>query len=364
MLTRSPLLAAGALALAANLPAAAQENVQLYGRLNVALEALRSSGSGDSVQRVSNNRSVLGVRGSEDLGGGWQALFQVEGTLSPDTGAGSLAARDTRVGIAGPWGTLFAGNWTLPYNSATSALDPFYPTTAGYMSLMGNGAGATENNTSNAYSFDRRQQNSVHYWTPQWQGWSLRVARGMGEERPANGAHPALTSAALLYDGDALYASLAQEEHHDYQGRGLSDRGSKLAIAWRVDSATQLAVALESLRYETATGALRRRTAYVSATRQFGRHGLRVGLAHAQSATGNSPETIGTVRAGTGTGATHATIGYDYQLSKRSSLYAYYTRLANGHNGIAGFAINSIGRETGTAGATLSGVALGIKHNF
>ena len=87
--------AAGALALAAALPATAQENVQLYGRLNVALEALRSSGSGDSVQRLSNNRSVLGVRGSEDLGGGWQALFQVEGTLSPDTGAGSIA--DARV---------------------------------------------------------------------------------------------------------------------------------------------------------------------------------------------------------------------------------------------------------------------------
>ncbi|PHV28135.1 porin [Janthinobacterium sp. BJB426] len=364
MLTRLPLLAAGALALAANLPAAAQENVQLYGRLNVALEALHSSGSGDKVQRVTNNRSVLGFRGSEDLGGGWQALFQVEGTLAPDTGAGSIAARDTRAGIAGPWGTLFAGNWTLPYNSATSALDPFYPTTAGYMSLMGNGAGATESNTSNAYSFDRRQQNSVHYWTPQWRGWSLRVARGMAEERPANGAHPALMSAALLYDGGSLYASLAQEEHHDYQGRGLSDRGSKLALAWRIDSATQLAVALESLRYATATGELRRRTVYVSATRQFGRHGLRFGLAHAQSATGSALETIGTVRAGSGTGATHATAGYDYQLSKRSSLYAYYTLLANGRNGIADFAINSLGRDAETKGATLSGVALGIKHNF
>ncbi|KKO61546.1 Outer membrane porin protein 32 precursor [Janthinobacterium sp. KBS0711] len=363
-MTRVFSCAAGALALAAALPAAAQENVQLYGRLNVALEALHTSGSGDSVRRVSNNRSVLGVRGSEDLGGGWQALFQVEGTLSPDTGAGSIAARDTRVGIAGPWGTLFAGNWTLPYNSATSALDPFYPTTAGYMSLMGNGAGATENNTSNAYSFDRRQQNSVHYWTPQWQGWSLRVARGMAEERPASGAHPSLTSAALLYDGGALYATVAHEEHRDYQGRGLSDRGSKLAIAWRVDSATQLAAALESLRYATATGELRRRTAYVSATRQFGRHGLRFGLAHAQSATGSALETIGTVHAGAGTGATHATIGYDYQLSKRSSLFAYYTRLANGRNGIADFAINSLGRDGETQGATLSGVALGIKHNF
>ncbi|OFA07956.1 outer membrane porin protein 32 precursor [Janthinobacterium sp. HH107] len=356
--------AAGALALAAALPSQAQENVQLYGRLNVALEALHSSGSGDSVQRVSNNRSVLGFRGSEDLGGGWQALFQVEGTLAPDSGAGSLAARDTRVGIAGPWGTLFGGNWTLPYNSATSALDPFYPTTAGYMSLMGNGSASNDSNTSNTYSFDRRQQNSLHYWSPPWQGWSLRVARGMGKERPASGAHPALTSAALIYDGGALYATLAQEDHHDYQGRGLTDRGSKLAIAWRIDSATQLAVAVESLRYATPTGELRRRTAYFSATRQFGPHDLRFGLAHAQSASGGALETIGTVRAGTGTGATHATAGYDYQLSKRSSLYAYYTRLANGSNGVADFAINSLGRDTGAAGATLSGVALGVRHNF
>ena len=356
--------AAGALALAAALPSQAQENVQLYGRLNVALETLHSSGSGDSVQRVSNNRSVLGFRGSEDLGGGWQALFQVEGTLAPDTGAGAIAARDTRVGIQGPWGTLFAGNWTLPYNSATSALDPFYPTTAGYMSLMGNGSASNDSNTSNTYSFDRRQQNSVHYWTPQWQGWSLRVARGMGEERPASGAHPSLLSAALLYEGGALYATLAHEAHRDYQGRGLEDHGSKLALAWKIDSATQLAAVVESLRYATATGALRRRTAYVSATRQFGRHGLRFGLAHAQSATGSAQETIGTVRAGHGTGATHATIGYDYQLSKRSSLYAYYTRLANGRNGIADFTINSLGREAETAGATLSGVVLGIRHNF
>jgi len=356
--------AAGALALLAALPTQAQENVQLYGRLNVALEALHSSGSGDSVQRVSNNRSVLGFRGSEDLGGSWQALFQVEGTLAPDTGAGSLAARDTRVGVQGPWGTLFGGNWTLPYNSATSMLDPFYPTTAGYMSLMGNGSASNDSNTSNTYSFDRRQQNSVHYWTPQWQGWSLRVARGMGEERPASGAHPALTSAALIYDGGALYATLAQEDHHDYQGRGLTDRGSKLAIAWRIDSATQLAVAVESLRYATATGELHRRTSYFSATRQFGRHGLRFGLAHAQSASGSALESIGTVRAGADTGATHATAGYDYQLSKRSSLYAYYTHLANGRNGIADFAINSLGRDTGVAGATLSGVALGLRHNF
>ena len=124
--------------------------MQLYGRLNLAVEALHHSGSGDGVQRASNNRSILGFRGSENLGGGWLALFQVEGTL-------------------------FASSCLLPYSSPTSQLTPFSPTTAGYMSLMANSAGATESNTSNTYSFDRRQQNSGHYWTPPWQGWSLRA---------------------------------------------------------------------------------------------------------------------------------------------------------------------------------------------
>lgn len=355
---------AGAMALGVELPVQA-ENVQLYGRLNTAVELLHSTANGENVQRLSNNRSVLGFRGTENLGGGWQALFQVEGTLALDTGAGGIAARDTRVGLAGPYGTLFAGNWNTPYNTASSALDPFYPTTAGYMSLMGNGAAPNESNTSNTSSFDRRQQNSVHYWTPTFAGWSLRVARGMGEERPASGARPYLMSGSLQYDQGALYGALAHEVHHDYQGPGLTDQASKLALAWRVDSATQLAGVVETLRYETVTGKLRRNAAYVSATRQFGRHVLRLGVGHARSATGSSTATIGAVRAGSGTGATHATVGYDYQLSKRSSVYAYYTRLANERNGIVDFAINRLNATTpGQPGATLSGLALGMRHNF
>jgi hypothetical protein len=122
--------------------AAAEEgSVQIYGRLNLALERVEQRGAGTngrkSELRESNPRSVLGFRGSETLGGTLHLIFQVEGTLAPDTGTGAIAARDTRVGFEGSWGALFAGNWTSPYNSATSALDPFYPSTAGYMSIMG-----------------------------------------------------------------------------------------------------------------------------------------------------------------------------------------------------------------------------------
>jgi hypothetical protein len=79
----SRYLAAGltlAAAYAPGLAIAQSEPVVLYGRLNVA--------------RESNDRSVIGFRGAGDLGDGVQALFQVEGTLAPDTGARSPAARD------------------------------------------------------------------------------------------------------------------------------------------------------------------------------------------------------------------------------------------------------------------------------
>lgn len=344
-----------ALLLAAGTVNAQDGAVQIYGRLNVALEHAQSS-SGPGLTRLANNRSVLGFRGGEDLGGGLTAIFQIEGTLSPDTGAGALAARDTRVGLAGTWGTLFAGHWTTAYNGATSGLDPFYPTTAGYMSIMGNGSAADADNVSDRSSFDRRQSNSVHYWSPSWHGLSLRVTHGLNEEKPANGAKPSLTSAAAIYERGPWYAVLAGERHHDYQGPGLNDTGAKAALAYQF-TRTRIAVVAERLKYAT----LARNAVYVSVSHQMGPHGIRIGIARAGDASGPAGTRIGFVRAGAGTGATHATLGYDYTLSRRSSLYAYTTRLDNRANGVYDFAINGLGS---TPGATLKAYVLGMRHNF
>ena len=46
-------------------------------------------------------------------------------------------------------------------------------------------------------------------------------------------------------------------------------------------------------------------------------------------------------------GASQWTLGYNYNLSKRTKLYAFYTRL-----------------DTDVAGADFSSVALGMRHNF
>lgn len=355
----------GALALGACAAGAqAQTNVQIYGRLNVSAEYVKASATADgprlSQQRISNNRSVLGFRGSEDLGGGVSAIFQVEGSLAPDTGAGELARRDTRVGLDGAYGTLFAGHWATAYNTSTASLDPFYPTTAGYMSIIGNGAAAAVDNVSNVYSFDRRQANSVHYWSRPWKGLGLRLTHGVAEERPANGAKPSLTSVAAIYEQGAWYATLAHERHRAYQGPGRNDSGTKLALARRFGD-TRVALLAERLEYETAAGGLDRNAFYVSVSHQVGAHGLRLGLARAGDGKGASGNRVGFVRGGADTGATHVTLGYDYTLSKRSSLYAYVTHLDNEANAAYDFAINSV--DAGH-GATLRGAAFGMRHAF
>ena len=346
--------------------ACAQSNVTVYGRLNTGLESLRSSDANASVARMSNYRSVLGFRGTEDLGGGLKAIFQIEGTLALDTGAGGLASRDTRVGLEGAAGTVFIGNWNLPYNTATASLDPFYPTTAGYMSIMGNGAGATVNNTSDTSSFDRRQQNSLHYWSPVWHGVQLRVARSAAEERPASGAKPYLNSGAVVYEQGGWYATGAFESHHEYQGPGSSDTGAKLGAAYTA-GATRVALVGEQLKYELPGGTLKRRAAYVSVTHQAGRHAFKFGIARAGDGKGSAPDgvQVGKVRKGADTGATHYTAGYDYLLSKRTTVFAFYTHLKNQRNASVDFAINGLGAAAGASpGATLKGVSLGLRHNF
>jgi predicted porin len=345
-------------------PVLAQDTaIQVYGRLNLGLEDVRQHGGTlDDLQatRLSNYRSVLGFRGSEDLGGGLHLLFQIEGAVSPDTGSGAIASRDTRVGLAGRWGTIFGGNWATPYTSATASLDPFYPTTAGYMSIMGNGSAPSASNVSDKTSFDRRQQNSLHYWSPTWHGWSLRLAHGLNEEAPAGGAKPSLSSGALLFEHARLYAAAAYERHHAYQGPGLDDYAAKLAAAYQV-SQTRLAAIVEKLHYETGSGHLDRMAYYLSVTQQIGFHRLQLGVAKANDGRGNAKEKLGFIQSGTHTGATQATLGYEYALSKRSSVFAFYARLRNEGHGVVDFAVN--GFDAGM-GSTLSATSLGIRHSF
>ncbi|MCE4554354.1 porin [Roseateles cellulosilyticus] len=353
-----------AFATAALLPMGCAADTLVYGRLNVALEAveLAHSLSRAALHRESNNRSVLGFQGAEDLGDGYRALFQIEGALAIDTGGGgSFSNRDTRVGLSAPWGQLFLGHWTTPYLQATSGFDPFYPTTAGYMALMGNGSASTTNHVIDRASFDRRQQNVVQYASPAGSSFSARLAYAANDgDRGPGGSRPDLWSAALSWDHGPLSFVLAHEIHRAYQGPGLNDSGTKVGWAgrwgdWRV------ATAIEQLRYALPSGQLRRNAAYASVTRQFGAGSLRLGVTRAGNGVGPAGVRVGAVAAGPRTGARQWTLGYDYSFSRRTGLYVYASRIANQSSAAYDFAINGLGVSAGESPQVL---AAGIRHSF
>jgi predicted porin len=356
----------GGLALTAT-AAHAQSTVTVYGRLNVSLEHADASRSprDRSVNRESNNRSVIGFRGVEDLGDGVQALFQIEGSLAVDTGAGpSLANRDTRVGLQTPYGLLFAGHWGTPYLLSTSTLDPWYPTTAGYMALMANGSAPTTNHLGNTASFDRRQQNIVQYWTPAWRGLPgltgrIAYAFNDGEVGP-NGARPQLLSAAITWDDGSWNLALAHEQHRDYQGPHLTDSATKLGAAYRFGPG-RLATAVERLRYETPLGALTRDSVFVAATWQIGATSLRASFTHACEGKGPAATRVGFISAGDDTGSRQWTLGADYTMSKRTGFYAYVSRIDNQARAAYDFAINPLGVGVGEKPTVF---AVGMRHAF
>ena len=87
---------------------------------------------------MSSNSSNIGFRGSEDLGGGLKAIFQIESAINIDTGSGGLGSRNSNVGLSGGWGTVFYGNWDTPYKVITLKADPFFATSAAsFNSLYG-----------------------------------------------------------------------------------------------------------------------------------------------------------------------------------------------------------------------------------
>ena len=336
----------------------------LYGRINVGLEHVDASRSATdlSITRLSNYRSVFGFRGNEDLGSGLKVIWQIETAFSLDTGSSTgIGSRDSHVGLQGGFGTVFGGVWTLPYTSSTSGFDPFYVTTAGYMSIMGNGSASNTNHLIDTHSFDRRQQNVLQYWTPAWSGFSARLAYGVNDaETTASGGKPSLLSGSVEYEIAGLLLTAAHERHKEYQARNTTDTASKIGAAYRFGPA-RIAAVVERLTYETATGDLKRNSWYVSGTYDVGLGKLNAGYSHANDGTGSATETVGFFRSGPDTGSSQVTVGYEHALSKRTALFAFYSRINNESAALYDFAINQLGIK---AGARPSVVSLGMRHNF
>jgi predicted porin len=136
---------------AAPAAAFAQTAVEIYGRLNADLESVKATGSAtgtnfSSRSRVTSNSSNVGVRGTEELGQGLRAFFQIESAVNFDSGtqSGFWASRNSGIGLISGYGQLLIGQWDSPYKFATVRIDPTGDTgIASYTGIIGSTGSVT-----------------------------------------------------------------------------------------------------------------------------------------------------------------------------------------------------------------------------
>jgi predicted porin len=180
-------LIAAAVAAAVALPAAAQ--VTVYGAVGVGIEQTKSSlKTGTSIQENGTRfgpgqlgTPVLGFRGSEDLGGGLKAAFQLEGSLqtnSGELGGGSSNAainqsfdRQSWVGVSGGFGNIRLGRTA----TATKDIEGFGDVGTNIFDV----AGPVDTYTD-------RYANTVRYETPTFSGLNVVVTNTQGRSTVKN----------------------------------------------------------------------------------------------------------------------------------------------------------------------------------
>ena len=239
--------------------------VTLYGRLNTELEidsATDCKGAGCANQasrsRISSNSSMIGFKGKEEVSPGLYGIFQIESSVnvggsvtpavaapqaSPASGSiGTLASRNSNVGLTSDsYGTIFYGIWDTPYKSSTQPLDVFYADAGpyNYTAILGGNSTPSLDNTYNRRSFDRRQENSVEYWTPNFSGVSARLLYTTNSQRTSSAApvsaDPATYGFSVTYDKDGIFGTAAYERHFEYAAspkEKSNDYGIKLGLGY------------------------------------------------------------------------------------------------------------------------------------
>jgi predicted porin len=381
--------------LAAPLAQAQTANVTLYGRVNLDVEVIinaKQDGSSapgavkQNLYRMSSNSSRLGVRGTESLGGGLNAIFQVEERMD-DAGSGpATVTGDTFVGLQGAFGTLKLGYFLTPYDDLTayfSSVPTLGTSILNAANIWANNGG----NSINTGSFDDRVGNSIRYDTPTISGFTGSVQLGARDNGDAASGgsvtneqmrrHAYVISAGGFYNNGPIGIGLVCEQHNNIRtgtatNPKLTDKGCSVAGSYNFGIA-KVGLVFEQLKYDVpAGGELKRSMWGISGIFNVGPGQMYAMYGRGADGKGSAADgsRVGSVTKGSQTGANTWQVSYTYPLSKRTLLYGGYVMIDNDDNANYNFGTSSMpglcggnGAACGTA-AKPQGLISGIVHFF
>jgi predicted porin len=339
-------LIALAIASAVSAPAAfaATSNVDIYGKLNLSIGFYDDQASNISDTQITSNASRIGFKGAEDLGGGLSAIWQIESGLNLDEQNGTFASRNSFIGLKSNFGTALIGNHDSPLKLVGRAVDLFGDTLADSRNVLGGGS-------------DARYDNVVAYISPSWTGFSFAAAYSTdpfvsGANSAGDAADLEVYSLNATYINGPFYAGVGYADGDGHEAAGL---GAQYRIAGGFTfGGFKLVGQFDSLEDDSATvGTL---VGDYDAWMVGGSYTMGAFVFKANYMEGESDNTAADRE--------QWTIGADYNLSKRTTVYALY---ADGQNvTLNGGSSNSdqIAGASVPGDDDVSAFAVGVVHSF
>lgn len=327
----------------------AHANVTLYGVLDTYVGYTNASGKGAATAMQSGGlyASRVGLRGSEDLGGGLRAVFDLENGIQTNSGAAvdpaSAFNRTAWVGIASPYGEVRFGRQNSILLLMHGKFDAF----------SGGTYGSFLHNTS---TFAFRYDNTISYLSPNLAGFTFTGSVSPGGQTSPHDALNVYTG-SLDYSRGPLYLGVSHAEQNGANGKVLTKttfagasyvfgkltgffgfyRGNNLG--------SNLTTSVEG-KYHSVYS--------LSATYKFTpSFYLASAIGYAQDSSGKNSNSF------------EGSVGGFYSLSKRTLLYGTVERLQNRHGATYGLIGNGpVTVNAPVAGGGVTGAQVGIVHSF
>ncbi len=214
-------LVAVAISAAVAAPGAFAESV-MYGKIHTSIDQVDVTNTVDNWQ-VNGRASRLGFKGSEDLGDGLKAIFQLELGFNSDgggtgqTGASSGlggSSRNTFVGLSGGWGTFIVGRHDTPMKMAFYASgNELLGDSILDLNLSNSLTPSKSNKTPIGVFSEYRANDAIAYVSPNFSGFSFTGAVIPGEDQIPSGRDNIADHYSLgaMYKGGGLKASLGYQ---------------------------------------------------------------------------------------------------------------------------------------------------------
>jgi len=315
-------------------PALAKSSVTLYGQVDAFVGSTRASG-GDRAAILGSGgmqTSYWGMRGSEDLGNDLKAIFDLNGFYRVDTGrfgrtdTDGFLTRSAYVGLqSSKYGTVRLGRNTTPYFLSTILFNPLVDSYNFGPSIFQTYKTATDGRVFDPGIIgDSGWSNSVVYSSPNFNGLTVNLIYAFGEQPGSTGQNK--WGGNVTYFSGAFAATAAFQQVKFNIAPGDVTTPPAALAGFDKQTAAQF-----GLSYDLGVVKVFGQGQYIRAAV----NGAQGDIRHANGQVGASvPLGAGNVLASYAYGNTRndsaaigrhtAAIAYDYNLSKRTDLYAAY----------------------------------------